>query len=125
MSQLIEQKPEAAERRETRVEYSTPGVNLRHDAEGFTLEVEMPGVAKNGVDITFDDGKLTLVGHRSQRPESGNRLHGESLARDYRRVFDLDPSIDPDRITASLNQGLLTVRLSKVEAAKPRKIAVG
>jgi len=125
MSQLIEKKSECPARRETRLEYSTPAVNIRHDAEGFTLEVDMPGVAKNGVDITFDDGKLTLVGHRSQRPEPGNRLHGESAARDYRRVFDLDPSIDPDRITASLNQGLLTVRLSKVEAAKPRKIAVG
>ncbi len=125
MSQLIEQKSEATTRRETRVEYSTPAVNLRHDAEGFTLEVEMPGVAKNGVDITFDDGKLTLAGHRPERSTPGTRLHGESAARDYRRVFDLDPSIDPERITANLDQGLLTVHLPKIEAAKPRKITVG
>jgi HSP20 family protein len=125
MSQVLDQKPEAAVRRETRVEYSTPAVNLRHDAEGFTLEVEMAGVAKNGVDITFDDGKLTLVGHRAERSAPGTRLHGESAGRDYRRVFDLDPAIDPERITANLEQGLLTVHLPKVEAAKPRKIAVG
>jgi HSP20 family molecular chaperone IbpA len=52
MSQLIEKKSESPARRETRLEYSTPAVNIRHDAEGFTLEVNMPGVAKNGVDIT-------------------------------------------------------------------------
>jgi HSP20 family protein len=125
MSYTIEQKPEAATRRETRVEYCTPAVNLRDDAEGFTLEVEMPGVAKSGVDLSFDEGKLTLVGHRAERSVPGTRLHGESAARDYRRVFDLDPTIDPERITASLEQGLLTVHLPKVEAAKPRKIAVG
>lgn len=125
MSQVIEPKPETAARRETRVEYKTPAVNLRHDADGFTLVVEMPGVAKNGVDITFEDGKLVLAGHRAERSSPGTRLHGESSARDYRRVFDLDPAIDPGRIAASLEQGLLTVRLPKVEAAKPRKIAVG
>ena len=125
MSQLIEQNSEATARRETRVEYSTPPVNLRHHADGFTLSVEMPGVAKNGVEITFDDGKLTLVGHRAERLAPGTRLHGESGSRDYRRVFDLDPSIDPARITASIEQGLLTVHLPKMEAAKPRKIAVG
>ena len=125
MSQLIDQNPEAAARRAPRVEYSTPPVNLRHDADGFTLAVEMPGVAKNGVEITFDDGKLTLVGHRAERVAPGARLHGESGSRDYRRVFDLDPSIDPARITASIEQGLLTVHLPKMEAAKPRKIAVG
>lgn len=125
MPQLIEQKPEATSDRGTRLEYSTPVANLRHDAEAYTLEVEMPGVAKNGVDITFDDGKLTLVSHRLERSKPGTRLHGESPARDYRRVFDLDPSIDPERITANLDQGLLTVHLPKVEAAKPRKISVG
>jgi len=125
MSQVIEQKSEAAARRESRVEYSTPAVNFRHDAEGFTLEVEMPGVAKNGVELTFDDGQLTLVGRRSERNAPGNRLHGESAWRDFRRVFDLDPMIDPARISARLEQGLLTVSFPKSEAAKPRKITVG
>lgn len=125
MSQVIDQNPETTARRETRVGYQTPAVNLRRDAEGFTLEVEMPGVAKNGVEITCDDGKLVLAGHRPERPLPGARLSGRSTVRNYRRVFDLDPSIDPARISASLEQGLLTVRLPKVEAAKPRKIAVG
>ncbi len=118
---LCESRPAAA----SRVEYNVPAVNLHHDEEGYTLEVEMPGVAKDGVEITFDDGKLTVVGHRAERSSSGQAVYAESTGRGYRRVFDLDPSIDPGKISASSEQGLLTVRLPKAESSKPRKIAVG
>ena len=123
MSQLTkcESRPAAAER----VDYSVPAVNLRHDDEGYTLEVEMPGVSKDGVEITFDDGKLTVAGHRRHGELPGKPVYAESAGHGYRRVFDLDPSIDPEKISASINQGLLTVRLSKAEASKPRRIAVG
>jgi HSP20 family protein len=72
----------------------------------------MPGVPKDGVEIVFDDGQLTLIGHRP----SGNT--------GYRRAFDLDDAIDADRIEASMEQGVLTLRLPKTEAAKPRRISV-
>lgn len=109
----------------SRVDFVSPAVNLRHDSDGYTLEVEMPGVAKNGVEITFDDGRLTLIGHRSNTAgRAGKLLHGEIQPYEHRRVFDLDPAIDPERIAATMDQGLLTLRLPKIEAAKPRKIAV-
>jgi HSP20 family protein len=122
MSQLTKCESPAAT---ARVEYTTPAVNLHHDTEGYTLEVEMPGVAKDGVEITFDDGKLTLTGHRAETPDAGKAVYVESGRQEYRRVFDLDPSIDPAKIGASMDQGLLTVRLPKAEASKPRKITVG
>lgn len=106
-----------------RVDYLVPPVNIHQDADGYTLEVEMPGVPKSGVEVTFEDGKLTLTGHRTGREEEGY-TYRESSESDYRRVFDLDPSIDSGRIEASIDQGLLTVHLPKAEAAKPRKIAV-
>lgn len=118
---ICETKPATA----SRVEYDIPAVNLRHDDEGYTLEAEMPGVAKGGVEITFDDGKLTVVGHRAGDRASAKPVYAESSGRSYRRVFDLDPSIDAEKISASINQGLLTVRLPKAEASKPRKITVG
>lgn len=107
-----------------RVEYAAPAVNLHQDADGFTLEVEMPGAAKDGVEVTFEDGKLTLVGRRAKREEPGRSAYSESTGRDYRRVFELDVSVDADAISANIEQGLLTVRLPKAEASKPRKIAV-
>lgn len=108
----------------TRLEFSIPAVDLHHDPEGFTLEVEMPGVRKEGVEITFDDGKLTLTGHRASASISGKAVYSESSAHAYRRVFDLDPSLDVEKIRATVEQGLLTVHLPKAEASKPRKILV-
>jgi HSP20 family protein len=108
----------------TRVDYSTPPVNLRHESDAYVLEMDMPGVPKNGVKIVFDDGKLMLTGHRTKAAGNVRLVHSESSARDYRRVFTLDPAIDPNRIEASMDQGLLTLRLHKTEAAKPRRISV-
>jgi HSP20 family protein len=108
-----------------RVEYFTPRVDLHQDADGYTLEVEMPGVNKQGVEITVEDGKLVLGGHRPLAGEFGRSVHRERKAGEYRRVFDLDPSIDATKISARVEQGLLTVHLPKAEAVKPRKITVG
>ncbi len=110
MSQTIQQKPENTAA--ARVAYTTPAADLRHANDAYTLEVDMPGVPKDGVEIVFDDGQLTLVGHRPQ----GNT--------GYRRAFDLDEAIDADCIEASMEQGVLTLRLPKTEAAKPRRISV-
>ncbi|MGA7902668.1 MAG: Hsp20/alpha crystallin family protein [Terrimicrobiaceae bacterium] len=108
-----------------RVEYFTPLVNLHQDADGYSLEVEMPGVNKQGVEITVEDGKLIIGGHLSPGGQFGQAVYRERRAGEYRRVFDLDPSIDGSKINASMEQGLLTVHLPKVEAVKPRKITVG
>jgi HSP20 family protein len=108
-----------------RVEYFAPLVNLHQDADGYTLEVEMPGVNKQGVEITVEDGKLVLSGHRRDVGEFGRSVHRERKVGEYRRVFDLDPSIDATKISARVEQGLLTVHLPRAEAVKPRKITVG
>jgi HSP20 family protein len=122
MTTLAPAKPEAGQR----VEYFTPVVNLHQDADGFTLEVEMPGVAKQGVEVTVEDGKLILGGHRTAvANDFGRPVYRERKMGEYRRVFDLDPSIDAARISARIEQGLLTVHLPKTEAVKPRKITVG
>ena len=108
----------------SRVEYVTPPVNLLQDADGYTLEVEMPGVGKDGVEITAGDGKLVIIGHRQSVENAGKPIYRERNPRGFRRVFDLDPSIDTGAISAHVEQGLLTVQLRKSESAKPRKITV-
>ena len=107
-----------------RVEYFAPPVDLHQDADGYTLEVEMPGVNRQGVEITVEDGKLVLGGHRSAPSEFGRAVYRERKSGDYRRVFDLDPSIDATKISARMEQGLLKVHLPRVEAVKPHKITV-
>lgn len=122
MSEIVKRETAPVKRAE-RVETVSPVVDIHQNADGYVLEVEMPGVSKSGVEITFEDGKLTLTGHRTDIPAE-DAVYRESSDADYRRVFDLDPTVDSSRIEASIDQGLLTVKLPKAEAARPRRIPV-
>jgi HSP20 family protein len=106
------------------VDYVSPEVNILETGEGYVLEAEMPGVNKEGLEITLDGTEITIVGHRNVEPLAGNVLFRESQNSDYRRVFELDPAIDTAKISATVDQGVLTLTLSKSERVKPRKIQV-
>ena len=108
--------------------YVRPRASITENADGFTVQVEMPGVPPNGLEVTFENGELTLVGHRAATAGHGDGhevVHRESHGGDYRRVFEVDNTIDAARIGARLDQGLLTLSLPKAEAAKPRRIEIG
>ena len=104
--------------------YVSPEVNIFETPEAYVLEAELPGVAKNGLEITFETNTLTLLGRRTPTDLQADLLYRESSTADYRRVFELDPAIDTARIDAKLDQGVLTVRLPKSERVKPRKVTV-
>jgi len=107
-----------------RVSYLTPLANILETVDGYLLEVEMPGVSKDGPEITVENGELTIVGRRLPLEISGRELFRESRRLDYRRVFEIDPSIDTDHITAKIEQGVLMLHLPKSEKVKPRKITI-
>ena len=92
--------------------------------DGYTLEVEMPGVNKNGLEISIENNELTIIGRRSFPTVEGTLVHHESRPENFRRTFEMDPSIDADKISAKIEQGLVTLTLPKAEHVKPRKIAV-
>jgi len=105
-------------------EYVTPEVNIFETKDGYILEAEMPGVGKDGLEITLDNNELTIAGHRSSETVPGEPLFRERRLSDYRRVFELDPAIDSAKISAKMDQGVLTLTLPKSEKVKPRKITV-
>jgi HSP20 family protein len=107
-----------------RIRYVTPAVAIYADADGYTIEAEMPGVGKEGIHITVENGELVFTGAKTPQP-AGQRLYGETSRADYRRVFDLDPAVDTDHITARMDQGVLVLRLPKAQDKKPRRITVG
>ena len=88
------------------------------------LQVEMPGVNEDGLDISVENNELTVIGRRSLPTVEGTLIHRESRREDYRRAFELDPSIDADKISAKIYQGVVTLTLPKAEQVKPRKIRV-
>ena len=104
------------------VTYLRPLTNVIETSEGYLLEAEMPGVSKTGLEITVEDGELQIVGRRTGTEEKGQQIYRESRLADFRRVFELDPSIDAAKISAHLDSGLLKLVLPKAESVKPRKI---
>ena len=101
-----------------------PLANITETADGFVVEAELPGVAKDGLEVTVENGELVIVGRRSMAVPSGQQIYRETRLADYRRVFELDPSIDAAKISAHLESGLLKLVLPKAESVKPRKIEI-
>src|SRR5215211_255936 len=106
------------------VQFITPPASVTDIGDGYMLEIEMPGVKKDGLEISVESNELTVIGRRSHSAVEGTLVHRESRPENFRRVFEIDPSIDADKISAKIDQGLVTLILPKAEHVKPRKIAV-
>ena len=105
-------------------QFITPPSSVTEIADGYTLEIEMPGVKKDGLEISVENNELTIIGRRSVPAVEGTLIHRESRPENFRRVFEIDPSIDADKISAKIDQGLVTFTLPKAEHVKPSKITV-
>jgi len=101
-----------------------PAVNIVETGEGYTLEAEMPGVSKDGLEVLLDGNELTIIGRKNPFTGQAHLVYRESNDYDFRRVFELDPVIDASRAVAKIENGLLRLELPKAERVKPRKIAV-
>lgn len=104
--------------------FVTPPTNISAGPDGYFIELEMPGVSKDGVEITADGSELTVIGHRKSDIPEGELLYYESTPADYRRTFELSADVDTSKIEAHMDQGVLKLRLPRREDFKPRKIPV-
>jgi HSP20 family protein len=123
MNATVERENRDASQR-PREEYIVPEVNIFETQEGYVLEAEMPGVNKSGLEITVEGNEITIVGRRAPEAVTDGVIFRERRTADFRRVFEFDPAIDAARISAKIDQGVLTLALPKSEKVKPRKIAV-
>ena len=105
-------------------QFITPPASVTEIGDGYMLEIEMPGVKKDGLEISVEDNELTIIGRRSLPVVEGTLIHRESRTENFRRAFEIDPSIDADKISAKIDHGLVTLTLPKAEHVKPRKITV-
>ena len=105
-------------------QFIAPAATVLENPDGYTLEVEMPGVSKETLEMWVENNELTVLGRRTLPVVDGTLLHRESRSENFRRSFELDPSIDAGKISAKIEQGVVTLTLPKAERVKPRKIAV-
>ena len=112
------------QQRQMNMAFQRPRAHIVENTDGYELQVELPGVNRSGLEVTVENGELTIIGRRQPFQTEGELVYRESRAADFRRVFEVDPSIDTTRISARLDQGVLTLVLPKAEAAKPRRIEI-
>ena len=122
MNTLVRENRNANQQRSE--QFVTPAASVIEDGDAYLLNVEMPGVNKEGLEISVENNELTITGRRSLAQIEGTLIHRESRPENFRRVFELDPSIDTSKISARMDQGILTLTLPKAEQVKPRKITV-
>jgi HSP20 family molecular chaperone IbpA len=111
------------------VRYPEPSVKPLHELketdEAWGLQVFLPGVAKDGLEFTAEEGLITIRGRREWKAPAGwTVLYRESADAPHELMLRHDNTINVEKIHAELKDGVLRVSLPKAEAVKPRKIAV-
>lgn len=114
----------SAERTRNRPVY-TPRVDILETEQAIVLKADMPGVNEKTVNITLENGVLTIDGSVEwAEPKDYELVYSEFDVGDFRRVFTLSEAIDQSRIEARVSNGVLSLTLPKAEEAKPRQITV-
>jgi len=104
---------------------SVPPVDIYETENEYVLKAEMPGVTKEGVEVTLNNKELEINGKiNGNLPEDKNLKYSEFKLYNYHRKFTVGDGINSKALTAKLENGLLTLILPKSEEVKPRKIEV-
>jgi HSP20 family protein len=102
-----------------------PWYEVKETPEAWGLTVYLPGVSKEGLELTAEEGLITVRGCRHWKAPAGwTTIYRESADAAFELVLSHDNTINVTKIHAELNDGVLRVSLPKTEAIKPRKIAV-
>ncbi len=103
-----------------------PAVDIRENENEFRLVAELPGLTKDDVKISYTDNVLTLRGEKKSetREENENWHQVERSFGAFERSFHLTTPVDPAKVKARFENGVLTVTLPKAENARPREIEI-
>ncbi len=102
-----------------------PAYEITENQEAWGLTAHLPGVTKDGLELTAEEGRISIRGRRAwAKPEGWTAVYRESVDAPYELVLEHDNTVDAEKIHAELKDGVLRVSLPKAEAVKPRKIAV-
>jgi HSP20 family protein len=103
-----------------------PPIDVFETAERYVIAAEVPGLSREQIELAMEDSRLTIRGQRTEAPPSPD-AHYHQVERGhgaFSRTFEFADKIDPERITADLADGVLTVSLPKVTPPPARKIEV-
>jgi HSP20 family protein len=104
----------------------TPALDVFDDKDSLVVKVELPGLKKDEINLSLQDGVLAISGERKPERESteGGTFRTERYFGRFQRSVTLPATVDSNKVSASYKDGVLTVELPKAEEAKPKQIAV-
>jgi HSP20 family molecular chaperone IbpA len=123
----VQEKREVDKQQESTIPARTfvPTADIFETEAALTLVLEMPGVDKSHVDVSIEDGVLSVQGRLDfSKYEGLQPVYTEYNIGHYRRSFSLSNKIDQNKISAEMTDGVLTLVLPKAEQAKPRRISI-
>jgi len=102
-----------------------PAADVFEDSSGITLQLDMPGVAKDRLNLQVNQNALVIEGSAQiSMPQDMAALHAEVRSTRYRRSFVLSEELETDKVDATLRDGVLTVRIPKRAELQPRRIEI-
>ena len=117
---MAEEKKESAKD----IRRIVPPVDIYETSNDVILVADVPGVTKGTLRLDIDKDELTISGTFEEQDSGGKKLIDKCIYGEYRRTFTLADTIDREKITAKLDNGVLTLTLPKHEKVKPRKIEI-
>jgi HSP20 family protein len=110
---------------ETYGAYGAYPVDIHEDDNHVYVEAEMPGFRKDQIDVTLENGVLTISAEREDKPREGAASHlKQRRFTKINRKFQLPKTVDDQKVAAKLDDGVLHLTLTKREEVRPRKIEV-
>jgi len=101
-----------------------PNVDIRDLGGEVIFDADIPGAMADGIEVTFEDGVLLVQAAVAPRELPGRAVRQEYGIGNYRRSFRLGEGFDASQITADYRRGVLTVRVPRLAAVRPRKVEV-
>lgn len=103
-----------------------PAVDIREEENRFLVEADVPGVNPDDIEVTMENGALTIRGERSSevKQDEGGYRRVERVRGTFYRRFLLPETADPEKITATNKNGVLVIEIGKSEKAQPRRIPI-
>ncbi|NQV24466.1 MAG: Hsp20/alpha crystallin family protein [Rhodopirellula sp.] len=103
---------------------SHPPVSVWESDQRLVIELDVPGVRQSDIQVSVEDGVLTIVGSRKPSQHAGEQKHADYRCGEFSRSVKLHESLDPTSIDAELDNGVLTLSIGRRAEAQPRSIPV-
>ena len=103
-----------------------PSIDVTEDKDRYTVKAELPGMSKDDIKISMENGILSIQGEKKEEKETreGGRLRSERSYGSFYRAFNLPAGVDAAKAQASYKDGVLVLELPKKEEAKPKAIEI-